>query len=178
MNTPDMQTRGFSLIELIVAIVILGVLAALAIPRFSQGAVNPREADLKTNLAVLRTAIEMYYHDHHAYPAQKAAGAVGAEAGTAAAFVRQLTQHTDSEGRACASATETFCFGPYLRDGVPPCPVSSRSPSAEVRLISGELDPAYDSSADSAGWIYNYETGYIAANAPGEDAQGVRYDSY
>ena len=38
--------------------------------------------------------------------------------------------------------------------------------------------PARRLESDSAGWVYNYETGYIAANTPGEDMQGVRYDSY
>ena len=178
MNTPDMKTSGFSLIELIVAVVILGVLAALAIPRFSQGAVNQNEADLRTNLAVLRTAIEMYYHDHGAYPAQRPAGAVGAEVGTAAAFIRQLTQYTDAEGQTCATPSDVFRHGPYLRNGVPPCPVSAGHASALVHLIAGEAEPAYDPTAADAGWTYNCETGYIAANSPGEDLLGVRYDSY
>ena len=173
-----MKTSAFSLIELIVVVVVLGVLAALAIPRFSKGAVNQSEADLRTNLAVLRTAIEMYYHDHDAYPAQRPAGTVGAEAGTAAAFIRQLTQCTDAEGHARATPSDTFCFGPYLRDGVPPCPVSIGHPSVVVHLIAGEAEPSYDQTAAHAGWIYNYETGYLASNSPGEDTLGVRYDSY
>ncbi len=178
MKTLDMSKNALSIVELIVVVVILGVLAALAIPRFSQGAVNPGEADLKTNLAVLRTAIEMYYHDHGAYPAQKPADTVAAEAGTAAAFIRQLTQHTNANGYASPVPSDTFCYGPYLQNGVPPCPVSAQRRSARVHLIAGDAVPAYDQTVAEAGWVCNYETGYIAANAPGEDTQGVRYDSY
>lgn len=172
-----MMQRAISLVELIVVVVILGVVAALAIPRFSRGAVNPGEADLKTDLAVLRTAIEMYFHDHGAFPGQRPAGAKGAEAGTAAAFVRQLTEYTNADGWASATPEARFCYGPYLRDGVPRCPVSEGGVSAGVHVIGGEAVPGYAPGIE-AGWIYNRETGYISANAPGVDTQGVRYDSY
>ena len=173
-----MRKNAFSIVELIVAVVILGVLAAMAIPRFSQGAVNRVEADLKTDLAVLRTGIEMYYHDHGTYPAQKPAGGEAAKAGTAAAFIRQLTQYTDAEGRARATPSDIFCYGPYLQNGVPPCSVSADRPSARIHLIAGEAVPAYDQTAADAGWVYNFDTGYIAANSPHRDAQDIRYDSY
>lgn len=167
-----------SLVELVVAVVILGVLAALAIPHFSHAAVSDDAGDLRTDLAVLRTAIEMYYDDHGFYPAQRSAGTAGAGLGTAAAFIRQLTQYTDAEGHARATPGEPFGYGPYLRDGVPPCPVSVGRPSAAVHVIAGMTGPAYDPTAPHAGWVYNYETGYIAANSPAQDPLGVRYDSY
>jgi prepilin-type N-terminal cleavage/methylation domain-containing protein len=173
-----MRYNAFSLVELVVAVVILGLLAALAIPRLSQGAVNPREAELKTNLAVLRTAIEMYYHDHGVYPAQRPAGLAPAEAGTSGAFIRQLTGCTDEEGCVGEVRDDRFCHGPYLRDGVPACPVSPEGPHAGVQVISGEAVPAYIGSARGIGWVYNCDTGYLAANSPGQDTQGVRYDSY
>jgi prepilin-type N-terminal cleavage/methylation domain-containing protein len=178
MHTLSMKTSAFSLIELVVAVVILGVLAALAIPRFSHGAVNESEADLRTHLAVLRTAIEMYYHDHGAYPAQKAADTAGAEVATAAAFIHQLTQYTDVDGRVGPAPSATFRYGPYLRNGVPQCSVSAVGPSADVHVITGAAEPAYNVTVPHAGWIYNCETGYIAANSPGQDQLGVRYDSY
>lgn len=179
MNAGDMKKRRTSsLVELIVAIVILGVLAAIAIPRFSRGATGGGELDLKTNLAVLRTAIELYYDDHHAYPGQKTAGSPVAGAGTAAAFIRQLTQCTDAAGRVSATPSAVFCYGPYLQRGIPSCPLSPAAPSARLHMISGAVMPAYDVTAAGAGWIYNYETGYIAANSARVDADGIRYDAY
>ncbi len=173
-----MKTRAFSLVELIVVVVILGVLAAMAIPRFSHGAVNQTEDDLKTNLAVLRTAIEMYYNDHGAYPGQQSAGSATAEASAAAAVIRQLTQYTTAEGKARATGGEEYCFGPYLQNGIPPCAVSVGRPSASLHLIVGRDMPGFTQHATDAGWVYNYETGYIAANSPGVDAQGIRLDTY
>lgn len=172
-----MKQRAFSIIELVVAVVILGVLAAMAIPRVSQGATDRAESGLKTDLAVLRTAIELYYHDHGAYPGQKPAGSGAPEAGTAA-FVRQLTQYTDAEGHASPTPSETSCHGPYLEHGIPTCPVSPVCPSARVYLIAGVAVPAHSQAAGDAGWIYNCETGYIAANSRDVDGRGVCYDSY
>jgi general secretion pathway protein G len=173
-----MKKNAFSIIELIVVVVVLGVLAALAIPRLSQGAVNQSESDLRAGLAVLRTAIEMYHDDHEAYPAQRSAGTVGAEAGTTAALLRQLTQYTNAAGHARATPGDAFSYGPYLRNGVPPSPVSTGQSSALVHLIAGQAKPAFDSTTLGTSWIYNYETGYIAANSDDQDALGRRYDSY
>jgi len=178
MKATDMSIRAFSLIELVVVVVILGVLAAMAIPQLSQGATNTAESELKTDLAVLRTAIELYYQDHGAYPGQKTAGTLAAGAGTAAAFIRQLTQYSDAEGRVSATFSETFCYGPYLRHGIPPCPVSPAGPRAGIHLIGGPAVPGYTPTARETGWIYNYQTGYIAANSNSTDLDGVCYDAY
>jgi len=178
MNPGDMDRRALSLVELIVAVVILGVLAAIAIPRFSQGATNGCEPELRANLTVLRTAINLYYQDHGAYPGQNAAGLPTAGPGTPAAFILQLTRYTDSAGRVSSAGSDVFCYGPYLRWGIPPCPVSSQVRTARLHMIGGAALPGRHGTAREGGWIYNYETGYIAANSDGVDADGVRYDAY
>src|ERR1051326_3931793 len=55
--------RGFSLIELVVVVVILGILAAIAMPRMSRGAAGAADAALSGDLALLRSAIELYQTD-------------------------------------------------------------------------------------------------------------------
>lgn len=59
---------GYSLIELLLVVMIVGVVAAIAIPRMSLGAGGAAEAALKGNLAVLRSAIEAYRRDHGDQP--------------------------------------------------------------------------------------------------------------
>lgn len=178
MNTRYMKTRAISVVEVVIVVMVIGVLAAMAIPQYSQAAVNQTQIDLKTNLAVLRTAIEMYAQDHGAYPGQRGIGDDTAPAGTPAAFVRQLTLCSDAEGCVGESRSDRFHFGPYLRDGVPLNPVAVGRPSAEILLIDGDAAPGFDAAAPHTGWIYNFETGYIAANSPGVDDGGARYDSY
>jgi len=176
MNADYMTYRGLALVELIIAVIILGVLAAMAIPQLSTAATHDAEEQLHAELVRFRTAIDLYYHDHGVYPGQRPAGAPGAEAGTAAAVILQLSQYTDADGRASPRRSADFRFGPYLRDGIPRCPVLPPSRGAGMCLICGTATPRYREAA--GGWVYNFETGYVAANSPDTDASGMRYDVY
>lgn len=53
-------TRGFTLVELVVVIMILGILASVAVPRFLDLSNDASQAALQHNLAVIRDAIETY----------------------------------------------------------------------------------------------------------------------
>ncbi len=55
------QHRGFTLIELIIIIVVLGILAAVAIPRYSNITDEAREASARAALGGLRSGIAIYY---------------------------------------------------------------------------------------------------------------------
>lgn len=173
MNTANMK-RAFSLVELIVVIVIIGILAAIAIPRFSRGVGGAGDSGVKGNLAVLRNAVELYYYEHGEYPGQNGDGT--AAAGSEAAFLSQLTLFTDDNGNKSATKDATYRFGPYLRKGVPPCPVSPRLGKTGVNMVT--TAPAYTSGAANAGWVYNYQTGDIVVNSNATDGDGVSYDTY
>ncbi len=53
--------KGLTLIELLVVIVILGALAAIAIPRLSQSATTARTRACQTNISTINTQVELYY---------------------------------------------------------------------------------------------------------------------
>ena len=59
--------RGFTLIELLVVVVIIGVLAAIAIPKFQSTKGKANAATLKSDLRNLATAQEAYFYDKGIY---------------------------------------------------------------------------------------------------------------
>jgi type II secretion system protein G len=61
------RTRGFTLIELLIVVVIIGVLAAIAIPKFQSTKGKANAATLKSDLRNLATAQEAYFYDNNAY---------------------------------------------------------------------------------------------------------------
>lgn len=63
------QRGGFSLIELVIVILIMGIIAAVAAPRMFDTAASAEQATTRQQLAVLRNAIEMVRAREGAYPA-------------------------------------------------------------------------------------------------------------
>ena len=59
--------RGFTLIELMIVVVIIGILAAVAVPKFSATKGNAYVATMQTDLKNLVTAQEGYYYENGAY---------------------------------------------------------------------------------------------------------------
>jgi len=62
------STRGFTLIELVIVMAILGTLLSIAVPRYFHSVERSKEAALKQDLSVMRDAIDKYYGDRGQYP--------------------------------------------------------------------------------------------------------------
>ena len=68
-----MKARGFTLIELLIVVVIVGILAAIAIPKFAKTKQKAYVAQMKSDLKNLATAEEAYFYDSTAYTTSLAA---------------------------------------------------------------------------------------------------------
>ena len=67
-NTLHRRARGFTLIELMVVIVILGVLAAFIVPRIMDRPDQARQTAAQTDIATLMQALKLYKLDNRVYP--------------------------------------------------------------------------------------------------------------
>lgn len=150
--------RGISAIELLIVLVILGLVAALAIPQFSRASDETREQALRRTLATLRTAIDLYHADYGRYPGSSSESGDGS--GSSAALLQQLAHRNGGKL--------------YLRDGLPASPVGR---GGGVEIVRGDALPAF-SPESHADWIYNCDTGYIVANSDAIGSDGLRFDRY
>jgi general secretion pathway protein G len=62
------NANGFTLLELLIVMTVIGILATIAIPSLVQYPIRAKEAVLKTNLKEIRSALEQYYADKARYP--------------------------------------------------------------------------------------------------------------
>lgn len=164
MNSRANRSGGFSLIELVIVVVIIGIIAAIAIPRLSRGSAGAADSALSGNLAVLRSAVDLYATEHGgSYPSS----------GT---FDSQLTLFSDSVGSFSATKTATAIYGPYLRK-VPSLPVGPAGYKNAVTVIDGTSGTP---GTTAGAWFYNPTTGDIRANLVDTqvDTAGKAYNSY
>ncbi|MBT8484521.1 MAG: prepilin-type N-terminal cleavage/methylation domain-containing protein [Phycisphaerales bacterium] len=145
MNLRTKNRRAFSLIELVIVIIIMGVISAIAIPRMVRGAEGADVTALQADLAVLRGAIEMYRYEHGIWP-------------DPAQFQAQLTGTTIADGTPDAMGQ----FGPYLVK-MPPLKTGAQKDEVAVKGIMNATAQAADVAA-GFGWLYNNTNGGIWAN--------------
>ena len=62
------NNKGFTIIELLIVIAIIGILASIAAPSFQRSVIRAREASLRNSLFILRDVLDQYYADHGDYP--------------------------------------------------------------------------------------------------------------
>jgi len=132
------RKSGFTLVEILIVVVILGILAAIVIPQFTDASTEAKESALCSDLQTMRSQIELYKIQHNDQPP------------SLANFEAQMTKKTDVAG---ASGTD---YGPYLQQ----VPTNQFNDSDQ---LDGD-GAAGTGVAGEAGWDYNETTGAIHPN--------------
>lgn len=100
--------KGFTLIELMIVVAIIGILAAIAIPKFAELIRKSSEGASKGNLGSLRSALSIYYGDMEGvYPATPAAMTVNGKYLSAIPVAKAPNYHADSSVSVLGSAQAT-----------------------------------------------------------------------
>lgn len=168
--------RAFSLVELVIVVVIIGVIAAIAVPRISGGAAASDESALKADLTALRNVIDRYAAEHNGTFPGAAADGLGGTVNSSVSFVNQLIGFSNAQGQVSLTQNPAYRFGPYLRR-VPPLPVGDNRNSVGVAIDTSSSPPVV--TGDSEGWVYNPLTGEIIANSDNANRDNTRaYDEY
>lgn len=103
--------RGFTLVEILIVVIILGILAAIVIPQFSSASNDARESALASDLQTLRSQLELYNIQHlDRYPHVQSTDSGVTWTDNFANFVVRLTGKTDDYGQ-----TTGTTYGPYMQ---------------------------------------------------------------
>src|ERR1700710_733950 len=119
-------TRGFTLVEILIVVIILGILAAIVIPQFTNASQDARKSSLTSQLQTLRSQIQLYKLQH---------------GDTLPNLITAWTPLTTQ------TTYGTTNFGPYMQ-AAPSNPLNSKT-----NVLNGDGSAA---SGTPCGFIYDY----------------------
>jgi general secretion pathway protein G len=137
--------KGFTLVEILIVVVILGILAAIVVPQFTNAANESRVGNVATQVSTIETQLELFAaRNNGAYPDLASAGETWDDLVTEGYFKsvprNPFSAAATASGMAVAADPAVFVDG----DGAP-------------------IAVVYD---DGQGWLYDPASGNIAARAP------------
>jgi general secretion pathway protein G len=165
------QAKAFTLVEILIVVVLLGIMAGIVIPSVAKCTTGARETTLAMNLSLLRRFIPVYTSHHKEVSPGYPDGDTTA-APTQQAFIDQAVLSTNSDGETAARGTAGYPYGPYLSK-LPTNPFNHKD-TIQV-LNNGDNFPAI--ADDSHGWIYKPATGEIRPDNTGTHDDGKAYNS-
>jgi general secretion pathway protein G len=139
------QRRAFTLVEILIVVIILGILAAIVMPKFSSASVEAKRGSLSSTLNTVRGQVEFY-----------------------------MVQHGDQtpaiDGSDWTAMTETSTWngqtlGPYLQT----VPVNSLNGFSDVMAIGADANGGDPVGTPKIGFVYNVINGKMwATNTTGD----------
>jgi prepilin-type N-terminal cleavage/methylation domain-containing protein len=149
------RETGFTLVELIIVVAILGILAAIVLPEFQGHVQKAKEAAAKDSLRILREAIERYAADHNGIPPGYL------------------------NNNATSTPFDLYLYNQLCVDGnyLPQFPTNPFNDLYTIATFSNTASLPANATGNS-GWIYKPATKTVKLNWPGTDSQGKKYYDY
>jgi general secretion pathway protein G len=146
--------QGFTLVEILIVVIILGILAAIVIPQFTNASQNARESSLQSTLQTLRSQIQLYKLQHgDALPD----------------LITDWTPLTESS----SWGTPSQNYGPYMQ-AIPTNPMNGNSVVVQGTVTTGAATAAAASTVSgSCGFVYDYGGGTGSGLIYGTDSTGT-----
>ena len=153
------SNKGFTLIEILIVVIILGILAAIVIPQFTNASKEAKQSSLVTMVQSLRSQIALFKLQHNdrlpgANPLVDTGGTFDQTV-----FWNQITQFSDLNGGVAAAKDATHVYGPYMQS-IPVNPLNNSSTVAAA-------------AAAGVGFVYDYNGGIGSGKIWGVDSAGA-----
>ena len=136
--------KGFTLIEILIVVIILGILAAIVIPQFTNASKEAKQSSLVTQVQSMRSQIALFKLQHNDFlpGANPLVGAMGTFSSTT--FWNQMTLFSDVTGATNATKTVQFDKGPYMQSipKNPLCPTAANSSLVEATVNGADATGA------------------------------------
>jgi prepilin-type N-terminal cleavage/methylation domain-containing protein len=145
-----LKAMGFTLAELMIVVGIIGILAAIAVPRFAQMLEKSREGSTKGNLSSIKSAASIYYAD------------------TQGLWPTTLqTFNAYSFSRYLDSVSPVKVTGAFVANATSPA-------GASVTMTTVNSVPL----ASGTGWLYDSNLGSVYVNSTVKDSKKIPYSFY
>ena len=141
------------MIELMIVVAIIGILAAVAMPKFADLVRKSKEGATKGSLGAVRSALSIYYADNEGMWPLSLAGMVSIQIAGAASGAKYL-------------------------DAIPSCKLGCYGHAdlaTEVVIDTGLMSAGV---TDVGGWLYDNTIGAVAVNCNHTDTKGTKYTAW
>jgi len=146
-QNPSRVARAMTLVEILIVVVVLGILAAVVVPMFSDASTDAEVAALQQDLSVMRNAMEIYFLEHK---------------GTYPTSLTALDRYTSAAGAMSSNKTAVYIYGPYIKK-IPPCPTGPRKGTTGWGAANANPPTVVNTTA-TVGWLYHWQTGGVWVN--------------